>query len=62
MKRAGLKCKPSKYEILRDSIMYLGRLVGRHGVRADPDVVEAILTRKAPRTLMQIMSFIGFAN
>ena len=34
MKRAGLKCKPSKCEILRDSIKYLGRMVDRHGVRA----------------------------
>ena len=27
MKRAGLKCKPSKYEILKDLIKYLGRMV-----------------------------------
>ena len=27
MKRAGLKCKPSKCEIPRDSIKYLGRMV-----------------------------------
>ena len=32
MKRAGLKCKPSKCENLRDSIKYLGRMVDRHGV------------------------------
>ena len=32
MKRADLKCKPSKCEILRDSIKYLGRMVVRHGV------------------------------
>ena len=50
MKRAGLKCKPSKCEILRDSIKYLGRMVVRHGVRLDPEAVEAVLTRKAPRT------------
>ena len=35
-KRAGLKFKPSKCEILRDSIKYLGRIVDRHGVRPDP--------------------------
>ena len=29
IKRAGLKCKPSKCEILRDSIKYLGRIVDR---------------------------------
>ena len=50
MKRAGLKCKPSKCEILRDSIKYLGRMLDRHGVRPDPEAVEAVLTWKAPRT------------
>ena len=60
--RAGLKCKPSKCEILRDSIKYLGRMVDRHGVRPDPEAVEAVLTWKAPRTDTQLMSFLGFAN
>ena len=62
MKRAGLKCKPSKCEILRDSIKYLRRLVDKHGVRPDPEAVEAVLTWKAPKTDTQLMSFLGFAN
>ena len=62
MKRAGLKCKPSKCDNLRDSIKYLGRMVDRHGVRPDPEAVEAVLTWKAPRTDTQLMSFLGFAN
>ena len=62
MKRAGLKCKPSKCEILRDSIKYLGRMVDRHGVRPDPEAVEAVLIWRAPRTDTQLMSFLGFAN
>ena len=44
MKRSGLKCKPSKCEILKDSIKCLGRMVYRHGIRPDPDAVEAVLT------------------
>ena len=32
MKRSGLKCKPSKCEILKDSIKYLGRMVDKHGI------------------------------
>ena len=62
MKQAGLKCKPSKCEILRDSIKHLGRLVDKHGVRPDPEAVEAVLTWKAPKTDTQLMSFLGFAN
>ena len=50
MKRAGLKCKPSKLEILKDSIKYLSRMVDRHGVRPDPEAVEAVLTWEDPRT------------
>ena len=62
MKRSGLKCKPSECEILKDSIRYLGRMVDRHGIRPDPDAVEAVLTGKSPKTEHQLMSFLGFAN
>ena len=62
VKQAGLKCKPSKCEILRDSIKYLGPLVDKDGVRPDPEAVEAVLTWKASKTDTQLMSFLGFAN
>ena len=62
MKRSGLKCKPSKCEILKDSIKYLGRMVDRHGIRPDPDAVEAVLTWKSPKMEHQLLSFLGFAN
>ena len=62
MKQAGLKCKSSKCEILRDSIKYLGRLVDKHGIRSDPEAVEAVLTWKTSKTDTQLMSFLGFAN
>ena len=62
MKRAGLKCKPSKCEILKDSIKYLGRMVDKHDIRPDPDAVEAMLTWNSPKTEHLLMSFLGFAN
>ena len=62
MKRAGLKCKLSKCEILKDSIKYLGRMVDKHGIRPDPDAVEAVLTWKLPKTEHQLMSSLRFAN
>ena len=34
----------------------------KHGVRLDPEAVEAVLTWKAPKTDTQLMSFLGFAN
>ena len=62
MKRAGLKGKPSKCEILKDSINYLVRMVDKHGIRPDPDAVEAALFWKLPKTEHQLMSFLGFVN
>ena len=37
-------------------------MVDRHGVRPDPEAVEAVLTWKAPRTDTQLLSFLVFAN
>ena len=62
MKQAGLNCKPSKCEILRDSIKCLGRLVDTHGVRPDTEVIELVLTWKPPKTDAPLMSSIGVAN
>ena len=44
MKQAGLKCKPSNCEILRESIKHHGHLLDKHRVRPDPEAVEAMLT------------------
>ena len=49
MKKAGLKCKPSKCEIFKDSIKYLGRMVDKHGIRLDTDAVEAVLIRNGQK-------------
>ena len=62
MKRSGLKCKPSKCEILKDSIKYLGRMVDRHGIRPDPDAVEAVLTWKSPYTGTSVDELPGFCE
>ena len=37
-------------------------MVDRHGVRPDPDAVEAMLTWKATKADTHLMSFLGFAN
>ena len=58
----GTKVQTIKDSILKDSIKYMGRMVDRHGIRPDPDAVEAVLTWKSPKTEHQLMSFLGFAS
>ena len=43
-------------------VKFQGRLVEKHGVRLDPEAVEAVLTWKAPKTDTQLLSFFEFAN
>ena len=62
MKRWGPKCKPSKCEKLKDSIKYLGRMLDRHGIRPDPDAVEAVLTWKSPKNGTSIDELPGFCE
>ena len=54
-----LKCKSSKSEILRNSIKYLERMVDKHGLRPDPDAVEAVITMKAAKMETKLMNFLG---
>ena len=49
MERASLKYTPSKYEIHRDSIKYLGRMVDKHDERPGSDAVEAVVKWKATK-------------
>ena len=41
---------------------YIERMVDKHGIRPDPDGLEAVLTWKSAKTEQQVMSFLGFAN
>ncbi|XP_063720237.1 uncharacterized protein LOC134846775 [Symsagittifera roscoffensis] len=60
MNRAGLKCKPSKFENLRDSIKHLGRMVDKHGVKPDPDAVEDVM--EGPQNGPTAHEFPGIAH
>ena len=37
-------------------------MLDKHGIRPDPDAVEAVLTWKSPKNEHQLMRFLGFAN
>ena len=59
---AGLKFKPSKCEILKDKVVYLGRLINQDGVQSDPDSVKAVLKWEVPHNKREVSGFLGLAN
>ena len=65
LKEAGIKLKPSKCEIFRRQVKYLGHVVSEKGYYMDPAEKEPVmrLKDKCPRTvgeLRQILGFLGY--
>ena len=43
LREVGLKLKPSKCELFKTSLLYLGHIVSEDGIRTDPKKIEAVL-------------------
>ena len=59
---SNLKLKPSKCELFKQELLYLGFLIDGKGVRPDPAKVQAVRDWYPPCNLADVRSFLGFAN
>jgi hypothetical protein len=62
LKNAGLKLKPSKCDLIKDEILYLGHLVGKTGVKPNPRIIETVKNWKTPNTVKEVQQFLGLCN
>ena len=62
LRSAGLKLKPKKCHLLRESVLYLGHVVSGGGVHTDPDKVKAVSEWGAPKDLTDVRSFLGLCS
>ena len=62
LREAGLKLQPSKCELFKTSLLYLGRIVSEDGIRTNPNKVEAVLQWPVPVTVTDVRSFLGLTN
>ena len=62
LKENGLHLKPEKCEFFRKEIKYLGLIIGRDGIKMDPEKIRTIRDWETPGKLRDVRSFIGFAN
>ena len=58
---AGLKLQPSKCAFLQQKVQYLGHIMSKDGVEADPEKIEKVASWAAP-TSPREQQFLGFAN
>lgn len=57
-----LYCKLSKCEFNRSELRYLGHIVGRDGVKVDPDKCVVIRDWPVPTNVKEVQRFLGLAN
>ena len=62
LKKAGLKVNTKKSHFYRTEVEYLGYLITRNGIKAQPKKVSAIHNMAAPKTRKQRRSFLGLVN
>ena len=57
MQAAGVMLNPDKCEFSKDQLKFLGRIIDKEGVRADPAKVQAILDLPPPSNVSQMHQF-----
>ena len=62
LQSAGLKLKPSKCNLFKPEVSFLGHIVGRDGIRTDPVKTEAVRTWGKPRNITDVRSFLGLCS
>ena len=62
LRAAGLKLKPTKCDLFKQQINYLGHVVSKEGVSTDPDKITAVTEWPKPTTVTEVRSFPGFVS
>jgi len=63
LQRNGLAAgSPEKCVWKAQEVEFLGYVIGRDGIKMVKEKVEAVLEWKTPKSLMEVQSFLGFAN
>ncbi|CAC5386344.1 Retrovirus-related Pol polyprotein from transposon 297,Retrovirus-related Pol polyprotein from transposon 17.6 [Mytilus coruscus] len=61
LKKAGLKLKPSKCDLIKEEFLYFGHIVGKHGVKPNPNIIERVQTWKTPSNTKETQ-LLGLCN
>ena len=60
--QVGLKLKPSKCELFKQELIYLGHVVSKTVIQTDPKKMETIHNWPVPTNVTEVRSFFGFTN
>jgi len=58
----GITLNPSKFQFAQEEVQYVGYVVSRDGIAADPSKLSAIRDFPAPTNIKELRSFMGVVN
>jgi transposase InsO family protein len=62
LRAANLKLKPSKCQILRRQVEFLGHVVSGDGIATAPSKIQAVADWPTPTSVKEVRSFVGLAS
>lgn len=62
LREKNLKLKPSKCNLMKTSITYLGHLISKEGVQKDPEKVSKIKEWPIPTNVRDVRRYLGFCS
>ena len=62
IKAAGVSLNKEKCKFSVHTVKFLGHIVNKDGIKADPDKTSAILKMKPPQNVTELCRFMGLAN
>jgi len=61
MRGANLKLKPTKCRLFQEKVSFLGHVISKDGIEADPDKVKAVQQWPVPRNVTEVRAFVALA-
>lgn len=62
LQRHGMKAKLQKCQFNRPELKYLGHIVGKYGLKVDPEKVKIVQQWPKPQNVQKLRQFLGLAN
>ena len=62
MRSKGIQLEPKKSFFCHTQVEYLGYIINRDGLKAQPEKVDAIVNMALPKTVKQLRGFVGLVN
>ena len=61
-RKEGLKLKPKKCHFCKPEVLYLGHIVGKNGIRPNPEKVSCISNYPVPTNCSEVRSFVALCS